>query len=336
MMKTKLRNVFLAIGIVAVAVMLATSDMSYVALWQHVQSAGCWFWAAVLLWIPIYLLNAWSWYLIIHDGKQGPRVSFLRVFKYTVSGYALNYVTPVGVLGGEPYRIMELSSHVGGARASSSVILYAMMHIFSHFCFWLFSLFLFVLLYAHIVNWSLFLLLLLAGAFCLLGIWFFMKGYRHGMAVHTLQLLSRWPLVDRSIGRLVAKNRQNLEQVDRQIAELHAQRRSTFYVSLFLEFLARVVGCLELLFILYMLPSEQCAIGFADCILMQAFMSLFANLLFFIPLEMGTREGGFALVAGQLSMPPAYGVLTGLVTRVRELLWIAVGLLLMKVGNRKR
>lgn len=335
-MKANVRNAFLVVGIVAVIVMLATFDMSYTALWQHVRSAGCWFWATVLLWIPIYLLNAWSWYLIIHDGKQGPRVSFWRVFKYTVSGYALNYVTPVGVLGGEPYRIMELSAFVGGARASSSVILYAMMHIFSHFCFWLFALFLFALLYAHLVTWPLFFLLLLMGVFCLLGIWFFMKGYRHGMVLRTLSILSRWPLVGRSVTRFMAKNRQSVEQVDRQIAELHAQRRTTFYVSLFLEFMARVVGCLELFFILCMLPSEEYAIGFSDCILMQAFMSLFANLFFFIPLEMGTREGGFALVAGRLSMPLAYGVLTGLVTRVRELLWIAVGLLLMKVGNRKR
>ena len=36
---------------------------------------------------------------------------------------------------------------------------------------------------------------------------------------------------------------------------------------------------------------------------------------------------------GGLAIPGAFGVYTGLITRVRELIWIVIGVLLMKVGN---
>ena len=64
-----------------------------------------------------------------------------------------------------------------------------------------------------------------------------------------------------------------------------------------------------------------------------AFTSLFSNLFFFSPMQLGAREGGFALATGGLALSGAWGVYTGLITRVREMVWIVIGVLLMKVGN---
>ena len=90
------------------------------------------------------------------------------------------------------------------------------------------------------------------------------------------------------------------------------------------------MGCLEIWFIFMILTDS---VSFWDCILIQAFTSLFANLFFFMPMEMGTREGGFALAVGGLAMSAAFGVLAGLLTRVRELIWVAIGILLIKIGK---
>lgn len=48
--------------------------------------------AVILLWVFIYYLNAWSWYVIIRDGKHA-KVPFWKVYKLTISGFALNYAT---------------------------------------------------------------------------------------------------------------------------------------------------------------------------------------------------------------------------------------------------
>ncbi|MCQ4902172.1 UPF0104 family protein, partial [Phocaeicola vulgatus] len=63
-----------------------------------------------------------------------------------------------------------------------------------------------------------------------------------------------------------------------------------------------------------------------------AFTSLFANLFFFSPMELGAREGGFALAVVGLAIPGAFGVYTGLITRVRDLIWCVIGVFLMKFG----
>ena len=327
-MKNKYRNIFLIFGIVAVVIMLCTFDMEYDELWSNLKRAGMWLPAVIGLWVFIYLMNAWAWYIIIRDGKKGSPIPFWKVYKLTISGFALNYATPVGLMGGEPYRIMELTPYVGASKATSSVILYVMMHIFSHFCFWLFSILLYLALYP--VDTFLLIVFGLVGFFCSLAIYFFMKGYKNGMAVRTLRLLGHVPFAKKWARRFAEEKQEALQRVDSQIAELHKQRKTTFYASLGLEFLARIVGCLEVYFILNVLTDD---VSFIACILIMAFTSLFANIFFFSPMQLGAHEGGFALSASGLSIPSAFGVYTSLITRVRELVWIIIGVLLMKVGN---
>ena len=54
-----------------------------------------------------------------------------------------------------------------------------------------------------------------------------------------------------------------------------------------------------------------------------------------MPMQLGAREGGFALAIGGLALSGAYGVYTSLIIRLREMVWIVVGILLMKIGNQK-
>ena len=232
-------------------------------------------------------------------------------------------------MGGEPYRIMELKPYIGVERATSSVILYVMMHIFSHFCFWLTSVLLYIFLYP--VGWGMGIILGAITIFCLLIALLFIKGYQHGMAVAFVRLGSRLPFLRKKVIHFAEVYREQLENIDQQIALLHRQKKQTFYAALSLEYMARVVSCLEIWLILNVLTTH---VSFADCCLIAAFSSLLANLLFFLPMQLGGREGGFALAVGGLSLSGAYGVYAALITRVREMVWIVIGLALMKVGNK--
>ena len=213
-------------GIAAIVVMLCSFDMEYDELLANLRRAGMWLPAVVGLWIIIYLFNTLSWYIIIRDGKKGTPIPFWKVYKLTVSGFALNYATPVGLMGGEPYRIMELTPFVGMERATSSVILYVMMHIFSHFLLWLSSVFIYVCVYP--VSWEMGIVLGLITALCLFLGTLFVKGYRHGMAVACVRMGSHIPFLKHRVIRFSETHKEKLENIDKQIALLHQQKKSTF------------------------------------------------------------------------------------------------------------
>lgn len=311
--------------------MICKFDLDYKELWQSIKAAGYWFPAVVFLWFFIYLLNTCSWYSIINDGENRSKVPFWKVYKFTVTGFALNYTTPVGLMGGEPYRIMELKPYVGVSKATSSVILYVMMHIFSHFWFWFFSVFLFIGMYPDKINLLCGSLLAFVFSLCLFVFYLFFKGYKNGFAFRAIRLLTHLPFVRKWASNFVNEKKDTLERIDAQIAELHKQRKGTFYLSLFLEFFARIVGCVEIYFILLMMTPD---VNFLDCILIQAFSSLFANALFFSPMQLGAREGGLAIITSTLSLKSGFGLTTGLITRLREMIWIVIGLWLLKIGNK--
>lgn len=326
-MKKKHQNGFFLFGLAVLAVMVSQLDFQEVM--AGLQRAGYWFFAVIVLWFFLYLFNTGAWYLIIRSLSE-KRVSYWWLYKITVSGFALNYATPGGLMGGEPYRVMSLSPKIGTECASSSVILYAMTHIFSHFWFWLLS----VVIYLFTQPLHLPILLLLAAvtAFCLTAIWFFLKGYRKGIAVSCLNLLSRFPIVKRWAAGFLDRHQEQLAQIDRQIAALHQQNRRTFIAAVSLELVCRIISALEIFFILLViLPS----VNFLQCVLILAFTSLFANMLFFMPLQLGGREGGFLMSAKGLQLSFGAGIFVALLVRLRELIWTAIGLLLIKFDKKR-
>ncbi len=326
-MKKKYRNIFFLFGIAAVVIMLLTFDVTWAKVWHDLCTAGWWFVAILALWPVLYMLNTCSWWLILKSSGNVP-FSFWWLYKIMVTGFALNSATPGGLVGSEPYKIMELAPRVGGKRASSSVILFTMMHTFCHILFWFSSVFLY--LFTEKVDVFMGILLTVVGVLCSLALYFFMVGYRTGFVMNILNLCLHIPFAKRRFRQFREEHSESIEQIDRQITELHSQSRTTFFGTMLLEFVGRIASCLEVYFILMIFHSD---VTFLRCILIMAFTSLFANMLFFIPMQVGGREGGFAMSVGKLAIPASYGVFIGIICRVREIIFTAIGMALMKVGN---
>lgn len=331
-MKKKYQNVFFIFGIIVLGIMVTQLDFAEV--WKGLQHAGYWFFAVVFLWAFLYIFNTASWYIIIksQEKEEDKRtIPFWLLYKLSVSGFALNYATPGGLMGGEPYRIMELTPRIGVERATSSVLLFVMTHIFSHFWFWLLSIPLFLL--TQPVSFFMGTMLSVIGLVCILAIWFFLSGYKKGLAVRSMNLLGHIPGVRNWAKKYITENKEQLENIDKQIAALHNQDKKTFISIVLIELACRICSALEIFFILLVLfPS----VNYLNCILIISFTTLFANLLFFMPLQLGGREGGFLMSVSGLGLTTSAGIFVALIVRIRELIWTAIGLLFIKISKTKK
>ena len=341
--KQGLNNIFFVIGVVAVVVMLFTFDISFAELWRHVCHAGYWLFPIIGIWAVVYAINAWSWLCIVKSSSRPP--GFWRIYRLTITGYALNYATPVGGLGGEPYRIMELSKDIGTEHATSSVILYAMMHIFSHFWFWFTSIFLYLALALAgdlPLTAAVIACFVATGAFCVAAFYLFSKGYRNGMVIRLIRWTGRLPGLRRWSQRVLESHSGSLHNVDEQIAALHRQDKRTFYSSLLLEYLSRIVQSMEVMFML-LLFGVDCGGGFGGVlltflhsILIVSLTSLMANLMGFLPMQLGVQEGGFVISTAVMGLSAALGIFVSIICRVREIVWIIIGIMLMRVQVGRR
>lgn len=324
-MLKKYHNYFFLFGVLVLLFMVY--KLGFDTIYENLQKTGWWFVPIFGIWIIVYLFNAWSLNIIITDGtEESKKVGLWQLMKLTISAYAINYMTPLSI-GGEPYKALKLKEYLGTHKATSSVLLYVMMHYVSHFFFWLISIPVFIFIMPEvsgiiqIVLWAVFL------ACVLLILWAY-SVFTKGIIKNALSIATRFPFVGRKIRLYRDKNQHHLNEMDLLISDLYTNRKKDFFASLFVELISRYVSCFEVYFMAIPLAFD---LSFIQSYLIVSIATLIANIFFFAPMQMGTREGGFVLATTTLALPAGIGVYIGLCTRIRELFWIMIGVLLTKI-----
>lgn len=324
-MKSKKVNlIFLLAGLLILIFLVWDFGINNIIL--NVAKVGWWLVPVIAVWLIIYAMNTLAWKAIIGNGAK---VGFYKLLSLKITGFSINYLTPVVGLAGEPWKIINVKHLIGVEKASSSVILYNMMHILSHFYFWVTAVILFALTTPLDVLTIIVLgvvLLILLFVIAIFYLW-----HRKGIVYSFIRFINSVPILTKFSAK-IEQHEDVLRNIEVQVVDLYQNRRSAFYFTLFLEYGARVIGSLEFYFIMIAIQSD---VSFLQSIYISAASSLLANLVFFIPLQLGTREGSLYLVYESLNFTPALGVFVSLVTRIREFFWIIIGLLLLKLTSRK-
>lgn len=332
-MKPLYRHLFLLFGICALGVMVVQMPEGWESIAEHPERIASYAPLIVGIWLPIYALNAWAFQLMVHTSDHRLRLPFRHALKLTISGFAFSYTTPFGS-GGAPYRVMELSRFIGMPRAISSVTLYSMMHVFSHFFLWTTALVVFLIVRHSLLTTTLWALALGYLLVFVLALFFFRAAYRRGIMARLFALLFFLPGIGKWARRFYENRRSSFDTIDHNIRLLYQHPRQ-FWGSLTMEYAGRLLNAFEFYFILLAFGLTDAT--WSDALIILGFSSFVGNLLFFLPMQIGAREGSLAIVVPLLfrMASGSLGLYVSFFTRIREIFWIALGLLLVKVGNQR-
>jgi uncharacterized protein (TIRG00374 family) len=284
--------------------------------------------SAFLIWFVIYVLNTAAWRLAL--GRNGDGIGAVELFMVTVSGFVVNYITPVVALGGEPYKIGALSGRMGKQKAISAVILYRMVHLIGHMALLLAGIVLALLLAPP--RPAIALGLVVAGAVIALVIFLTLNGTRYGLFDRLARAAGRRRFLG-SLARPITKYGDELAEMDRVITDVYRNDRRSFVWSIALEFLSRVLMGVEVFVVLRSLGVD---VSLPAALTVYVMYSIVINIMFFIPMNLGAREGGILLGLEGLAADPLTGVSVGIILRIREFAWIAIGLLFILILPRIR
>jgi uncharacterized protein (TIRG00374 family) len=295
---------------------------------QNAQAVGWVFVPVLMVYGVAYACNTAAWRFTMSPASARP--SFWRTYVITVSGFSLNFVTPMVNAGGEPFRAAAVAPWLGRQRAASSVIVHRMVHTLGLLLTWLTSLVLALVVLPKTGGLIAALLMaaLVVSALALLVL----RGHRHGILESGLDLLARVPLAGRLAARLEVR-RPLLAEMDAQIAELYHEAPGRFFGALACEYTSRVLYAAEYWLICYGVGLPVTA---TQAYLINGLASLAMNALFFIPFELGSKEGVLYLLFKLGGLDPRVGVYTAIVSRARDMIWIAAGLTLLAVVRHRR
>lgn len=324
-MNNKVKTILFLAGLVIFVFLINEFGVENILF--NIKKTGWWLLPIIAVWFFVYLLNAVAWRSVLKIHRD--KISFGEILSISISGFAINYITPIVNLGGEPYKVFALKEKLGTHTAVSSVVLYSMLHFLSSFVFWIIAILL--VLFSSSLTSEMQIIFGVAFIVALSGIWFFYSRHKKGIFGSIIKLVPKLPFTKKLTEKLKLKT-DSLSIIDNQIIDFYSNSKPDFYTSLFFEVAARFLASVEFLFILLAIGIE---ITFIEAVYINAFSSLFLNIFFFVPLGLGIREGSLFFIMSILKFSSGIGIYIGLVNRIRELFWILIGLLLIQLKKSK-
>lgn len=247
------------------------------------------------------------------------RVPFGRLVSARLAGEAFNLTTPTGALGGEVVKAWLIRPLVGLSRGVPSVIVAKTTITIAQGLF---------LLLGVVLGWH----MLVSGSALLVGMQVLLVlefvAIAGLLAVQTRGVIAWSEAPLRRLGLYPATGRARLHQLDHLLARFYRTKRGRLALSILFHFLAWLLGSIESYLILNFLGIPM---SLAMATVIEALGASIRFATFMVPASLGVLEGGYAAIFAALGLGGGAGVSFTLVRRMREAVWIVVGLIVFAV-----
>ena len=319
-----IRLVFLAAGVVVLGGLLW--HIGLFRIWNTAERVGLV--ASCIILVPflvVYLLDTYGWFLTLEQWAS--RVGFVRLFMVRMAGEAINATTPTAMLGGEPMKAYLLTRYeVPMVEGLASVVTAKTIMTLAQI--------LYVVLGLSVTLWLVggteynVLVAFVSVGLLGFGVFLFLVVQRYGLGRGLLTVADTCRIRSQ---RLEAY-RPRLLELDRTIRTFYRQRRRTFILSMGVHFTAWLTELFEVYAILYFLGAE---VGWLSSLSIAAMTALIKGSVSFVPGGLGVQEGGYLVFLMALGYGEVTGIAFAVIRRIREILWILIGLLFLAVLRDK-
>ena len=311
---TYLRVALLVLGVALLAALVAQNDPA--AVLTSITDLS-WrlgivvFFPAVL----VALFDTFGWRYAFLSGA----VPFGPLAASRLAGEAFNMATPTAAVGGEAVKAWLLRGHAPLDATLASVIVAKTTITLGQGLYFLLGV---------VVAWRTGLTgsALLYGMLWLLGIeavalGLFVLVQTRGMLGWTLRLVER-------LGVRPPRGQATLGRVDDALGQFYRTAPGRLGLSIGFHFIAWLMGSVETWLILKFLGSE---VSLATATVIEAFGTAIKVATFLVPASLGVLEGGFLATFATLGLSSTTAISFSLVKRLREAVWVAIGLIAFAV-----
>lgn len=268
-----------------------------------------------------HITNSIAWSFAFPVGAFRPRLRSLFMSK--LAGEAVNQLTPLANLGGEPLKAYLLRQQSPTSLGLASVVINKTGQVFTGLAFTAVGLSL-VLLYWDLpqavplpVLTGLGLLFVAAVALLLL-LWHEQRHMFSSLLGFVRRLGIRLDVIERRVAKAV--------RIDDNISSFYRQHRSRFGCVMAFHACGWMLGACETWVILHGLGE---GVDFQVAFLITSLAVIINSLFFFMPSNIGVLEGGQVFLFLTLGLDPAVGLSLGIVKRMRKIFWISLGWLFL-------
>ncbi len=319
-----IRLVFLAAGAVVLGGLLW--HIGPFRIWETVERVGPVAFCMILApFLVVYLLDTYGWSLTL--GPWAKRVGFVRLFMVRMAGESVNATTPTAMLGGEPMKAYLLTRYeVPMVEGLASVVTAKTIMTLAQILYMVLGL----SATLRLVGGTEYNVLVAFVSVGLLGfgVFLFLMVQRYGIGRGVLTVVDAC----RIRSQRLEDYRPWLLELDRTIRTFYGQRRRTFVASMGVHLTAWLTELFEVYAILYFLGAE---VGWLSALSIAAMTALIKGSVSFVPGGIGVQEGGYLVFLMALGYGEVTGITFAVIRRIREILWILVGLLCLAVLRDK-
>lgn len=277
----------------------------------------------------MYLVEAYGWRLTM--GSYVGQVAFSRLFAIRTAGEVVNMTTPTAYIGGEPLKAYLLKRYgVPIVDGLASAIIAKTIMTLAEVLFILLGIVLSVWATGRGTHFSMpgteagrpgqpMAAAIVAVIFLFIATLILLALQQRGLFMSMLTVLRRCRLRI----RFLESRQEKLGALDRTIKEFYTRDRKAFLLSIVAFFLGWMAEALEVFAILYFVGPPAYAV---ESISIAAFALIIKGGSFFIPGSIGVQEGGNVLLLMAYGYSEVSGITFAILRRIREVVWIVIGL----------